>query len=115
MIEKVNQIEQQLPEMMHLFEVCLRSGYNIKQSFEIMGQDLAQPMAGEMTRLVDMLDAGTALFDVLDGWLNSVPSADLDLLIAMLKVQMDVGGNLADKLSLLAQMWQKRRGITAVL
>ena len=38
--------EHQIPELMRHFELTLRSGYNIRQSFAILAQDLPVAAAG---------------------------------------------------------------------
>jgi len=47
----------------------------------------------------------------LDNWLEYSPNGDLDLFVATIKVQQEVGGNLADKLRLLNQILAHRKGI----
>lgn len=49
-------IDQQLPELMRHFEVALRSGYNLRQAFGILAQDLPQPIADDAKQIADALD-----------------------------------------------------------
>ncbi len=105
------QINTQIPELIHQLEVCLRAGYNLRQSLEIATKDLPEPFADEVQQVITNLEGGIALPAALDQWLERTPSADLDLLIATVKVQLEVGGNLADKFRLLGQIMEKRRGL----
>ncbi len=102
-------IEQQIPELIHIFQVTLRSGYNLKQSLEIVVKDMAQPIAAEVQQLLDEAEAGKSLIQALEEWPVRTQNRDLDLLVATIKVQLEVGGNLADKLQLLAQIMEKRQ------
>ncbi|NUM48155.1 MAG: type II secretion system F family protein [Anaerolineales bacterium] len=100
-----------IPALVHQMEVCLRSGYNIRQTLEIAAKDLPEPLATEIRQTLADLDGGTALPTALEHWLDRAPSPDLDWMLATIKVQLEVGGNLADKFRLLGQMMEKRRGI----
>lgn len=100
--------DRQLPLLIRNVENALRAGYNIRQSFEIVAKDMPDPAGAQARQLVDELDAGIDLPQALDNLLARIPSRDLDLVIAALRVQFEVGGNLADKLNLLAQVMDKR-------
>ena len=52
--------------------------------------------------------AQVPLPQALDHWLARVPSDDLNLVVATIQVQLEIGGNLADKLNLLGQIMDKR-------
>ena len=101
----------QLPDLMRMLEVNLRSGYSVKQAFEIIAKDAEPPLSQEAQWVLDELAGGQSIISVLDSWLDRTPSADLDLVVAAMKVQFEVGGNLADKLKFLGQVMEKRRGI----
>ena len=101
--------EQQLPELMRHFEVALRSGYNIGQSFTILAQDLPEPIAAEVKIISEALEQEAPLLPTLDEWVQRTASRDLDLLVAAIKVQIEVGGNLADKLKFLQQLLAQRQ------
>lgn len=101
-------IDEQLPELMRHFEVALRSGYSLRQAFGILAQDLPQPIAVEAKQIADALDSEAPLLPTLDGWVQRTASRDLDLFVAAIKVQLEVGGNLADKLKFLQQLLAQR-------
>lgn len=101
--------DKQAPLLIRNLENCLRSGYSVLQCFEIVAQDMSEPIKSDARWLVDEVNAGKAFPDVLDNWLTRTPSHDLDLIIATMRVQLEVGGNLADKLNLLGQIFAKRK------
>ncbi|MCB0036908.1 MAG: type II secretion system F family protein, partial [Anaerolineales bacterium] len=68
-----------------------------------------QPIAAEVQQLLDEVEAGKSLMQALAEWPVRTQNRDLDLLVATIKVQLEVGGNLADKLQLLAQIMEKRQ------
>lgn len=108
MNETITQFNEQMPLILRLFENCLRSGYNLVQSFDIIAKDLSEPASSQFGQLLTEIKGGTPLPAALSNWLNRFPSRDLDLMLATLQVQFEVGSNLADKLNLLAQIMSKR-------
>ncbi|MEZ4590732.1 MAG: type II secretion system F family protein [Chloroflexota bacterium] len=102
-------LDQQLPELMRHFEVALRSGYNLRQAFGLLAQDLPQPIADDAKQIAAALDSEAPLLPTLDAWVQRTTSRDLDLFVAAIKVQLEVGGNLADKLKFLQQLLAQRQ------
>lgn len=102
------QFDQQIPLLIRNVENALRAGYSLKQAFGIVAQDLTPPLSTEAGQVVADLEARVPLPQALDRWLARVPSDDLNLVVATIGVQLEVGGNLADKLNLLGQIMDKR-------
>ena len=108
MIAQAKQLEKQIPLLLRLLENALRSGYNVQQSFQLATEELSFLAQEDVKQVVADFKAGKPFQTVLSDWLDHAPSADLDLLVATIRVQMEVGGNLADKLNLLGQILEKR-------
>lgn len=100
--------DKQIPLLIRNFEVALRSGYSVKQAFEIVARDMPAPASTEAQWVVDQWSSGQNYPQILEDWLRRTPSRDLDLVIAAMHVQLEVEGNLADMLQLLAQIMEKR-------
>ena len=100
--------DQQIPLLMRNLEVALRSGYSVKQAFEMIAKDLPAPAGSEAQWVVDEWNGGKKFVQVFENWLERMPSRDLDLLIAAIRVQLEVEGNLADTLQVLGQIMAKR-------
>lgn len=108
MITTTAAFDQQIPLFVRNLEVALRSGYSVKQAFEIIAKDMSAPAGSEAQWVVDQWNGGTKFTQIFENWLVRTPSRDLDLLIAAIRVQLEVEGNLADTLQLLAQIMEKR-------
>jgi tight adherence protein B len=100
--------DKQIPLFIRNLEVALRSGNNVKQAFEIIAKDLPAPARDEAQWVVDEWNDGKKFMQIFESWLMRTPSRDLDLVIAAMRVQLEVEGNLADILQLLAQIMAKR-------
>ena len=111
MTEQTKTVDKALQEFLHLMEVSLRSGYNIRQSMEMMCNDGSDALVAIVQPLVDALDGGTALPDVLDNWLVSQPTLALDLIVNTFHVQFESGGNLANKLRFISQLLPKLKHV----
>ena len=100
--------DKQIPLLIRHFEVALRSGYNVKQAFEIIARDMPVPARIEAQWVLDQWNSGQHYMQIFEDWLRRTPSRDLDLVIAAMRVQLEVEGNLADTLQILAQIMEKR-------
>jgi Flp pilus assembly protein TadB len=105
-----------IPLFLRLVESSLRSGYNLAQSFSLAADEAAMPATAseQIRQVVADIKGGTALPDALSAWLKRAPGPNLDLVVATIRVQLEVGGNLADKFQLLGQILQRRSLAPAV-
>lgn len=104
-LEKFN---KQIPLMLRTIENALRGGYSLVHAFEKVSSDVPAPLGKDAQTFVNELKNGQDMEKSLSAWYKRTPSADLDLVLAALRVQFETGGNLADKLNLLAQIMEKR-------
>ena len=100
--------DKQIPLFIRHFEVALRSGYNVKQTFEMIAHDMPAPASTEAQWVVDQWNSGQDETQIFEDWLRRTPSRDLDLIIAAMLVQQEVKINLADTLQVLGQIMEKR-------
>lgn len=108
MMTMTAEFDKQIPMFIRNLEVALRSGYSVKQAFGIIAKDMPAPASKEAQWVLDEWNAGKQSLQVFENWLIRTPSHDLDLVIAAMRVQLEVEGNLADTLQLLGQIMQKR-------
>jgi tight adherence protein B len=101
--------DKQIPLLVRTLEVALRSGYNVKQAFEILAQDMPAPAGLEAQWVLDEWNRNIHFTQIFEQWLVRTPSRDLDLVLATIAVQLEVEGNLANMLQLLGQIMEKRR------
>lgn len=100
----ITEFEAQIPEFLQVMASALRSGYSLAQSLEIAANDMANPLAADVQRVQAELEAGVALPQALDAWRARTPSRLLDWVVAAVYVQLETGGNLANKFQFLAQL-----------
>jgi tight adherence protein B len=107
--ELVKEFEQQVPQMLSTSSTSLRNGYSLVQCLEMLEQNSAEPVANEFRQLIAEVKSGTNLSQALDNWRGRLPSEDLNIIVATIKVQIANGGNLADKFDLIRQVIEQRQ------
>ncbi|MFS8101289.1 VWA domain-containing protein [Lentzea alba] len=88
----------QLPDVLQLIASSLRSGFSLAQSVDAVVRDDTQPTAGEFSRALAATRIGAELEDALDRVAFRMQSADLAWVVMAVRIQRQVGGNLAEVL-----------------
>ncbi len=84
-------------------EQALRAGFSLRQALARAAGDFAHPMLQEAAKLAE---AGMALDHLLDRW--AATDGDIALLAGAIRLQLDAGGNLADRFAVLADIMERR-------
>lgn len=98
----------QLPDMLSLMVNGLRAGYSTMQAMEAVSRELPAPISDEFRRVVQEMQLGLPMERALDNLYRRIPSDDLDLTIAAMNVQREVGGNLAEVLDTISYTIRER-------
>jgi tight adherence protein B len=99
---------EQLPDMLNLMVNGLRAGFSTVQAMEAVSKELPAPISVEFHRLVQEMQIGIPMEQALDNLFRRIPSDDLDLIIAAINVQREVGGNLAEILDTISYTIRER-------
>jgi len=95
---RIRKIDAQLVDALILISNSLKSGYSFLQGMELVGDEAPNPIAQEFRRMLRETNLGYPLEQALDGLAERVPSEDLDLVVTVIKIQRQIGGNLAEVL-----------------
>lgn len=98
----------QLADMLNLMVNGLRAGYSTMQAMEAISRELPAPISDEFRRVVQEMQIGLAAERALENLLRRIPSDDLDLVVAAMNVQREVGGNLAEILDVISHTIRER-------
>jgi len=98
----------QLADMLNLMVNGLRAGYSTMQAMEAVSRELPPPISDEFRRVVQEMQLGISAENALDNLLRRIPSDDLDLVVAAMNVQREVGGNLAEILDTISHTIRER-------
>jgi tight adherence protein B len=103
--------ERQLPDTLTLLSSSLRAGFSFMQGLEAVAQEIGPPMRRELQRVFTEVRLGRTPEDALEDAAVRMGSSDLSWTVMAIKIQREVGGNLATLLDTVADTMQKRERI----
>lgn len=106
--QRLQRFNDQLADMLNLMVNGLRAGYSTMQAMEAVSKEMPAPISDEFRRVVQEMQIGLPMERALDNLLRRIPSDDLDLVIAAMNVQREVGGNLAEILDTISHTIRER-------
>ncbi|MET7276862.1 VWA domain-containing protein [Kribbella sp. NPDC005582] len=89
---------EQLPDVLQLIVGSLRSGFSVAQAVDAVVRDGTQPAAGEFSRALAETRIGIELEESLNHVADRMESDDLRWVVMAIRIQREVGGNLAEVL-----------------
>ena len=89
--------------MLQLMAGSLRAGYSLLQGVEAVAQEVAEPMGGELRRVLAEARLGRPLEEALEDMAERLDSRDFAWAVMAIRIQREVGGNLAELLSTVAE------------
>ena len=98
----------QLPDALQLLASTLRSGYSLLQGVEAVSQEISDPMGAELRRVLVEARLGRPLEEALQDGADRMGSPDFDWAVMAVRVQREVGGNLAELLDTVGETMVQR-------
>jgi tight adherence protein B len=105
---RLKAFEAQLPDTLNLLSGSLRAGYSFLQGLEAVAQETSEPMARELRRVLAEARLGRPLEDALADVAVRMESNDFDWSVMAIRIQREVGGNLAELLQTVAETMVER-------
>jgi tight adherence protein B len=101
----------QLPDALQLIIGSLRSGFSLTQAIEAMIRELPDPLSTEFSRAMGETRLGVPLEDALERVATRMACADLSWAVVAIRVQREVGGNLAEVLETTVATMRERASL----
>lgn len=101
-------LEQQLPDALDLMGRALRAGHAFGAGLQMIGEEMADPIAGEFRFVHDEVNFGVSLEQALTNLCVRVPVTDLRYFVVAVLIQRDSGGNLTEVLGNLSRLIRQR-------
>jgi tight adherence protein B len=98
----------QLPDMLQLLSGTLRAGYSIAQGLEAVSGEIDDPMGRELRRAMAEARLGRPIEDALDAVAERTQSEDFAWAVMAIRIQREVGGNLAELLMTVSDTMTQR-------
>jgi len=109
--ERLKLFDEQLNEGIIILSSSLKAGYSFLQSLSIVVEETKEPLSKEFRKLLKEISLGIAEEDALKNLLFRVESEDLKLMVNVVLIQKDVGGNLSGILDNISEMIRDRQKI----
>jgi tight adherence protein B len=93
----------QFPDVLRMLASSLRSGYSLAQALTAVAEEAPKPMADELARVVSEVRLGGDIEDAIRDMGDRMASADCGFVATAIGIQRQVGGNLAEVLTTVAE------------
>ena len=98
----------QLAETLTLMSGGLSAGLSLPQAVDTVVREGQEPMAGELRRALVEQRLGVTIEDALDGVGDRMDSQDFNWVVMAVRIQREVGGNLAELLTTVSETLRER-------
>lgn len=100
--------EDQLEDVLTLLTGALRAGYSLLHALNLVVDEISPPASEEFRRVIREVGLGLSLTEALENLVERVDSKDLELMVAAIAIQQEVGGNLAAILDTISETIRER-------
>lgn len=105
---RAKKFERQLPDVLTLVASSLSTGFSLPQALDAVAKDAAEPAAKEFARALAETRIGADISDSLDHLSARMDSANMRWTTMAIRIQREVGGNLADTMRTTAKTLRER-------
>jgi tight adherence protein B len=107
-MRRLRQFEVQLPDVLNLLSGSMRAGFSFAQGLEAVAEEASDPSARELQRAFAESRLGRPIEDALEDSATRMQSVDLAWAVMAIRIQREVGGNLAELLDTVARTMTER-------
>jgi tight adherence protein B len=97
-----------LPDTLQLLSGGLQAGYSLPQALDAVVREGVQPVAGEFNRALVETRLGASVEDALENVAQRIDNPDFRWVVMAIRIQREVGGNLAEVLTNVAATLRER-------
>lgn len=105
---RLRAFDEHLPPALQLVASSLRSGFSLAQALDGVVREGVEPIAGELNRALAEARLGMPIEDALEAIGNRMDSNDFRWVVMAIRIQREVGGNLAEILLTTAGVMRER-------
>ncbi len=113
--KRAKALSAQIPDALDMLTSAMRSGFTFLRGLQLIESQMHPPIAQELGRVVDEVQFGMAIAEALDNLVMRTEDYDLELIVAAVQTQLEVGGNLAEVLDNIGGMVRERVKLTGEL
>ena len=106
--KRLRKFETQLPDVLNLLAGSMRAGFSFAQGLEAVAEEASEPSKRELQRVYAESRLGRPIEDALEDSADRMHSIDLVWAVMAIRIQREVGGNLAELLDTVAETMTER-------
>lgn len=109
--DRIKLFDSQLNEGITIISNALKAGYSFLQAIAVVSEETCDPFSKEFKKLLKEMSLGISEEDALRNMLSRIESEDLRLVINVILIQKDIGGNLSEILDNISETIRERQKI----
>ncbi len=106
--KRLENFTEQFPEALDMITRALRTGYAPGPAFQMVAEEMPDPVASEFRRVFDQITLGRPVVEALHDMHNRMRTEDVRFFYVAVGIQREVGGNLAEILEKLSEVIRER-------
>lgn len=99
---RLEAFQAQLPDTFVLVANSLKAGFSFLQALEMVAREAAAPSSDEFRKVAREINLGVSVEEALNSLTRRMPAEDLELAVAAILIQRQMGGNLSELLEVIA-------------
>jgi tight adherence protein B len=103
--------EAQLPDVLDLAASSMEAGHSLLTALQLVAEDADEPIATELQRVLAETQVGRPLLDALDAMATRLDCPDFTWTVEGVRIQLEVGGRLAEMLRTLSGFMRAREEV----
>ncbi len=111
--KRLEKFSEQFPEALDMLTRALRTGYAVGASFQLVAEEMPDPVGSEFRRVFDQISLGRPTVEALQEMYDRIKTEDVRFFYVAVGIQREVGGNLAEILEKLADVVRERYKLLA--
>jgi tight adherence protein B len=106
--KRLGRIQAQLADTLMVIASAMRAGHSFLQALDNAAKEIDEPAGSEFAQVLAEVRLGRDIDDAMDALVERVGSTDLEWTVTAIKIQRQVGGNLAEVLETVAKTIRER-------
>ncbi len=111
--KRLEKFSEQFPEALDMMTRSLRTGYAVGASFQMVAEEMPDPVASEFRRVFEQISLGRPTTEALQEMHDRVKAEDVRFFYVAISIQREVGGNLAEIMEKLSEVIRERYKLLA--
>lgn len=108
---RLKSLENQISDTLTSMANSMRAGFSFLQAMEMVAKEMPEPISGEFKKMLREIGLGTPTQKAMLDMSERIGSDDLDLVVTVILIQRQVGGNLAEVLDNISETIRERMRI----